>query len=140
MPIDESMINGPWTTDPNEDGLYIERHPDGQLKTVLNRSCGEISGPTLHLDPGALQGEVRETRTFRIDDGLEGPPQAQYETWITDAMRPICDRAHFVRRCSFCEKTSTEVFKLISGTHTSICNECIDLCSRVLESQGFPGG
>ncbi len=36
-------------------------------------------------------------------------------------------------RCSFCGKSQQEVERIIAGTHEAICNECIQLCSEVLE-------
>lgn len=36
-------------------------------------------------------------------------------------------------RCSFCGKSQQEVERLIAGPHEAICNECINLCSEILE-------
>jgi hypothetical protein len=36
-------------------------------------------------------------------------------------------------RCSFCGKSQQEVNRIIAGTHEAICNECVQLCSEVLE-------
>lgn len=36
-------------------------------------------------------------------------------------------------RCSFCGKTQEEVVKLIAGPGVYICNECINLCSLILQ-------
>ncbi len=39
-------------------------------------------------------------------------------------------------RCSFCGKTQDQVRKLIAGTgNVFICDECIDLCSEILEEE-----
>ncbi len=39
-------------------------------------------------------------------------------------------------RCSFCGKTQDQVRKLIAGTgNVYICDECIDLCSEILEEE-----
>lgn len=39
-------------------------------------------------------------------------------------------------RCSFCGKTQDQVRKLIAGTNNVfICDECIDLCSEILEEE-----
>lgn len=43
--------------------------------------------------------------------------------------------------CSFCGKDKDEVEKLIVGGDAGICNECIDLCSKILKEEkikGFP--
>jgi hypothetical protein len=35
--------------------------------------------------------------------------------------------------CSFCGKGQQEVERIIAGTHEAICNECVGLCSEILE-------
>ncbi len=48
--------------------------------------------------------------------------------------------------CSFCRKTQDQVEKLIAGPNVYICNECIDLCCSIIESEpihnhsGFDAG
>ncbi len=37
--------------------------------------------------------------------------------------------------CSFCHKTQDQVDKLIAGPNVYICNECIDLCCSIIESE-----
>ena len=37
--------------------------------------------------------------------------------------------------CSFCYKTQDQVDKLIAGPNVYICNECIDLCWSIIESE-----
>lgn len=38
-------------------------------------------------------------------------------------------------RCSFCHKTQDKVRKLIAGPNVYICDECIDLCSEIIEEE-----
>ena len=38
-------------------------------------------------------------------------------------------------RCSFCAKPSTEVEKVIAGPGVYICNQCVGLCSEILETE-----
>ena len=40
-------------------------------------------------------------------------------------------------RCSFCGKTQNQVAKLIAGDGVYICNECVDLCSEIIEEEGI---
>ena len=35
--------------------------------------------------------------------------------------------------CSFCHKTLRQVKKLIDGAGVYICDECIDLCNKIIE-------
>ncbi len=44
-------------------------------------------------------------------------------------------RASNLTMCSFCGKSHSEVKKLIAGPGVYICNECIDVCSRILEKE-----
>lgn len=38
-------------------------------------------------------------------------------------------------RCSFCGKTEEEVYRLIQGPDVYICDECIESCYGMLESE-----
>jgi len=40
-------------------------------------------------------------------------------------------------RCSFCGKDSSLVERLVAGPGVYICNECVDLCNRILEDEGY---
>lgn len=35
-------------------------------------------------------------------------------------------------RCSFCNKSSADVLKLIAGPGVYICNDCVDLCNQII--------
>ncbi len=37
--------------------------------------------------------------------------------------------------CSFCKKSQDQVEKLIAGPNVYICNECIELCNSIIESE-----
>ncbi|MBF0715607.1 ATP-dependent Clp protease ATP-binding subunit ClpX [Gemelliphila palaticanis] len=37
--------------------------------------------------------------------------------------------------CSFCGKSSDEVFKIIAGNDALICDECVDLCSHMIDEE-----
>ena len=132
MSIDPNRIPGLWTTDKTENGLSVELHPDGQLKRLAFLSDGKVIGPSLHIEPDSLAGELREVTRFEVAPDIEEDPQAQYEAWIDLSVRAITDRAQFVVRCSFCSKHSGEVFKIIQGPETGICTDCIGVCNNVL--------
>ncbi len=38
-------------------------------------------------------------------------------------------------RCSFCHKPQDQVRKLIAGPNVYICDECIELCSEIIEEE-----
>jgi ClpX C4-type zinc finger len=39
------------------------------------------------------------------------------------------------RCCSFCLKPSTQVAKLVAGHGVYICNECVALCSEIIQAE-----
>jgi len=41
-------------------------------------------------------------------------------------------------RCSFCGKGQNEVERLIAGNNSYICNECVELCSAILDDASAP--
>ena len=40
--------------------------------------------------------------------------------------------------CSFCTKDKDSVAKLVAGPGVYICNECIDLCNEILDTEPMP--
>ena len=40
-----------------------------------------------------------------------------------------------VPRCTFCGKSENQVRKLVTGSGAAICDECIELCSEILEEE-----
>ena len=43
-------------------------------------------------------------------------------------------------RCSFCGKTQAQVRRILSGPTANICNECVELCSSMLEQELYDDG
>lgn len=42
------------------------------------------------------------------------------------------EKQHFMFNCSFCGKSKEEVFMLITGPEVSICDNCVELCSKLI--------
>jgi hypothetical protein len=40
--------------------------------------------------------------------------------------------------CSFCSKSQHNVAKLIAGPYVFICDECVGLCNKILETPDWP--
>lgn len=40
-------------------------------------------------------------------------------------------------RCSFCGKTQDSVEKIVAGPGVYICNECIQVCSNIIENEYY---
>ena len=38
-------------------------------------------------------------------------------------------------KCSFCGKTQEQVNRIVAGPGVYICNECIELCSEIIEEE-----
>jgi len=134
MRIDKSLLPESYTLDPNQDGLFVEFHPDGQLKTVALHSDGKAVGQSLHLDPGELRAQLVELKDFVHVEDVADAAQDQYATWVAMAVNSIVDRANFVTRCDFCGKSSSQVPRVIAGPTSTICSECIQVCNQVLEA------
>ena len=43
-------------------------------------------------------------------------------------------------RCSFCGKTQAQVQRILSGPNVYLCNECVDLCSTLLQENMYETG
>ena len=43
------------------------------------------------------------------------------------------DNGNGQRSCSFCGKRQEQVRRIMSGPEAFICNECIELCNKVLK-------
>ncbi len=44
----------------------------------------------------------------------------------------------FVLRCSFCGQSENEVKKLVAGPNVYICDQCVDICNRVMADAEVP--
>jgi hypothetical protein len=44
--------------------------------------------------------------------------------------------SQIVLNCSFCDRPSTEVAKLVAGPSVYICDSCVGLCSEIIENEG----
>ena len=40
-----------------------------------------------------------------------------------------------VARCSFCDKTQDQVRRIIAGNGVYICDECIGVCTSILDDE-----
>jgi hypothetical protein len=67
-----------------------------------------------------------------------------YDNWNIlaakiDAARPRADvqksAEHGLLYCSFCGKNQHEVRKLVAGPAVYICDECVDLCTDIVDDQ-----
>ena len=40
-------------------------------------------------------------------------------------------------RCSFCGKAQENVRRIVAGPGVYICDECVDLCTSIIEAEGY---
>jgi hypothetical protein len=53
----------------------------------------------------------------------------------------VATEEHATTSCSFCLKPHHEVAKLVAGPGVYICDECVDLCGRIITSPpSLPAG
>lgn len=113
-----------------KDGFYAEKLPDGGVVHFGFYRQGEPSGWILDLQDDGLQ--VRKVETIRLPDEYGEPlTREDVDHWVDVIVRERGDRPV---ACAFCEKTQAEVRKLIAGPSCYICNECIELCSEILQT------
>lgn len=71
------------------------------------------------LNAGALESQARSPSPVQTQNDLAHP-------------KPFY--------CSFCGKSQHEVRKMISGPTAVICDECVDLCTRIVQEEHIPSG
>ena len=52
--------------------------------------------------------------------------------------KELVDKDDWVR-CSFCRKWQYEVSKVIAGPDVHVCDECVDLCQRIIREEAATG-
>jgi hypothetical protein len=51
---------------------------------------------------------------------------------------PDTERWEAKLHCSFCHKQSAQVAKLIAGPGVHICDQCVELCQKILQQESSP--
>src|SRR5699024_8696539 len=65
---------------------------------------------------------------------LEGPRSGPRECEDVELMSRVSESGDLLK-CSFCGKSQKQVKKLIAGPGVYICDECIELCNEIIESE-----
>ena len=58
---------------------------------------------------------------------------------MTDSTTDIKD-IRVVKQCNFCGKSKEQVYKVIVADNVGICDECIELCNKVLTDEKAKAG
>jgi hypothetical protein len=115
-----------------QDGLYAEQRPDGTLGSVAFWRAGHRLAE-LVVDDG--QASWRTIEHFHADDSDDPDDPDGFRQWLEGIpLQRLRDLLAGTQRCAFCEKTSTEVKKLVMGPRVGICNECVALCAEILDT------
>lgn len=144
--IDNSFIPPDYNTDKDEDGFYAEFYEDGQLAHYGFYIEGELDDRwAIFLEPEGNGAFAQRTQIAEFTSEEEGDntnghhaeltPEEEQE--YTDFIEHWVHRIHEdaatpLPRCSFCEKGSQEVRKLIAGPTSYICDECVEFCQEIL--------
>lgn len=115
-----------------KDGFYARKNDDHEIVHFGFYSQGEPTGWVLDLAADSLRATRIEK--VQIPDPFEESELSQedLEYWVE---KVVSERGEKPVTCSFCEKTQAEVLKIIAGPTCYICNECIELCHEVLQSE-----
>lgn len=147
--IDKSLLPDDYNTSKDEDGFYAEFYEDGQLAHYGYYSDGELDDRwALYVEPDGNGAFAQKTVTvdFSVEEErdsnnghhpeLTPEEEEEYEEFVTHWVARIHEDGPTVTpRCSFCEKTSHEVRKLIAGPTTYICDECVNFCQEILSEE-----
>lgn len=95
----------------------------GQLESLDFCSAEKTIKVTLNPAQAVTTEPMAEDLT--LAEWLDG-----WRHQLIEAARPKI----FQPTCSFCGKTDKEVHKIIAGPAVMICNECISLCSEILNN------
>jgi hypothetical protein len=146
--IDKSILPEGYNTDKSEDGFYAEFYDDGQLAHYGYYVDGELDDRwALHIEEGTMVAFAQriitvglETQEEASNNGHGKDLSAQQEEEFVEFIehwveRITADNFNLLPRCSFCEKTASEVPKLIAGPNSFICNECVELCNEILAEE-----
>jgi hypothetical protein len=147
--IDKSFLPSDYNTSKDEDGFYAEFYDDGQLAHYGYYSDGELDDRwALYLEPEGNGAFAQRTVTidFTVEEDsdssnghhaeLTPEEEQEYSDFVEQWIKRIHDDGDQPPpRCSFCEKSSHEVRKLIAGTTTNICDECVQFCQEILAEE-----
>lgn len=147
--IDKTYIPAGFNRSKEEDGFYAEFHEDGQLAHYGYYTDGELDdrwGLFLESEGNGAFAQRTVTAEFVVEEEsdssnghhaeLTAEEEQEYVEFVEHWIKRIHEDAESPSpRCSFCEKTSQEVRKLIAGPTTFICDECVNFCQEILAEE-----
>jgi len=97
-----------------------------KLSALEVNETSDLPDHLAHLQDFCLPFQVGDIFELTISDVSEDETETQPQSPAED------------KQCSFCTKSQHEVEKLIAGRGVSICNECVELCSDILQAESKP--
>lgn len=117
-----------------EHGVYAEERSDGMLASVSYWRAGRCLAELVIADGEASWRTI--DGFVPLADGDEPTDPDGFRQWLEGVpLQRLRDLANGTQRCAFCEKSSTEVAKLVMGPKVGICNECAALCAEIVSTQ-----
>ena len=113
-------------------GFYALKDDQGHVQHFAYYEGGRAQGWSLTIQNGKLFATKVEQV---ISPDSEAPEEELSEDEVLGWVHRIVSAQGSAQVCSFCEKTSTEVAKLIAGPESFICNECVQLCVDILAEE-----
>ena len=102
----------------------------------MNTTLDELQAAILAL-PHAQQARL----TVRVLDRMQRSPEVR-AAWVAEVQARVAELQGGTQRreakalhCSFCGRSKNAVAKMISGPSVYICNECVDLCNKILADE-----
>jgi hypothetical protein len=147
--VDRSYVPAGFNESKDEDGFYAEFYEDGQLAHYGFYEGGELDDRwALFLEPEGNGAFAQRTiiNEFSVEEeadsqnghhvDLTPEEEQEYVEFVEQWLHRIHEDGDApVPRCSFCEKTSQEVRKLIAGPTSYICDECVQFCQDILAEE-----
>ena len=113
---------------PAKQELFLLAH--GLLRTSLSRISRTSTGSTRYLRESSVTPRGIVAERSIVCRGCLGTLSMIVSTAGHQGPAPQA-----VLYCSFCGKAQHEVNKLVAGPAVFICDECIDLCSDIIDEQ-----
>lgn len=97
----------------------------------LSRAVFERDGEKVEI---GIEPSQRAAKAVSVDE-MTFAKASEMQDWAEMRLRHMADRALRRPRCGFCEKTAAEVERLVAGPVSYICNECIEVCARIIAEE-----
>ena len=125
---------------PLPDGIQLQALKDRAkllLKAVQAGEAPALERVAPYFDPDSLLSLQRAQLVVAREYGFSSWRRLKAFIEFRDQMEELAPEnlRTFKEHCSFCKKPKQEVDKLILGSNSAICNECVELCNEILKAE-----